>query len=72
MPGELTTQINPGYPVRIGPGVVGVGGDGQFGGDIDPEPPGIEQQRHRPDGASRVRHGPVQPHAQRRAATGSR
>jgi hypothetical protein len=53
-------KINPGHPTRIQ--VVLLDGDG--GGDRQPQPPTIGQQRHRPDLLGRIGEGSGQPHPQ--------
>jgi len=65
-------QIHPSHAGRIRLSVGRVGGHGEFGGDVHPQPAGVEHQRHRPDGAGRVGHGPVQAYQQRQAAAGGR
>jgi len=65
-------QIHPRHPgrIRLLPGRVA--GDRDLGGDIDPQPPRIVEQRHRSDLFWRVGQVPVQPHPQRRLSAGDR
>jgi hypothetical protein len=65
-------RVDPRHPAWIRFLSGWVAGDRDFGGDIDPQPPGIVQQRDRPHLFWRVGQVPVQPHPQRRATAGGR
>jgi hypothetical protein len=61
-------QVHARHPPRIRPGPLGVGADGDLGGHVQVQPPGVEPEGHRPDPLRRVGHVPVQADHQPRAA----
>ena len=70
--GWMMPRSTPATRARVGPGPFRVGGDGDLGGHVQVQAPGVEAEGHRPDLAGRVGQVPVQAHQQRRAAPGHR
>ena len=70
--GWMMPRSTPATRAGSGSCPAGIAGDRHLGGDIHPQPPGVVEQRHRPDLFWRVGQVPVQPHPQRRAAAGDR